>query len=170
MPLNHTAALLTIATPNFDRLVEFYTQLLNQAPITCIPNVYAEFRLLGVKLGIFHPKADLQEAGDTGDREDIHHSPFTIHHSLTPPPTHSSTHSLLHPPQPPTPSPFSSLGMSLCLEVENLEGAIAHLTQLGYPPPGEILTASHGREIYAYDPDGNWLILHQNYSANDLKH
>lgn len=52
-------------------------------------------------------------------------------------------------------------GMSLCLEVINLEEAIAHITALGYPPPGEILTASHGREIYAYDPDGNRLIIHQ---------
>ncbi len=52
-------------------------------------------------------------------------------------------------------------GMSLCLEVADLEGAIARLTRLGYPPPGEIITASHGREIYAYDPTGNRLILHQ---------
>ena len=52
-------------------------------------------------------------------------------------------------------------GISLCLEVSDLEDAIAHLTALGYPPPGETLTASHGREIYAYDPDGNRLILHQ---------
>lgn len=52
-------------------------------------------------------------------------------------------------------------GMSLCLEVTNLENAIAHVTALGYPPPGEILTPSHGREIYAYDPDGNRLIIHQ---------
>jgi predicted enzyme related to lactoylglutathione lyase len=51
--------------------------------------------------------------------------------------------------------------MSLCLEVANLDQAIARLTHLGYPPPGPILTASHGREIYAYDPDGNRLILHQ---------
>jgi predicted enzyme related to lactoylglutathione lyase len=52
-------------------------------------------------------------------------------------------------------------GMSLCLEVDDLEGAIAHLSSIGYPPPGEITTASHGREIYAYDPAGNRLILHQ---------
>lgn len=51
--------------------------------------------------------------------------------------------------------------MSLCLEVENLDKAIAHISDLGYPPPGEIIEASHGREIYAYDPDGNRLILHQ---------
>ncbi len=54
--------------------------------------------------------------------------------------------------------------MSLCLEVSNLEDAIAHLKTLGYPPPGNISIASHGREIYAYDPDGNRLILHQNNS------
>ena len=58
---------------------------------------------------------------------------------------------------------FASLGssMSLCLEVDDLDQAIAHLTQLGYPPPGEITGASHGRETYAYDPAGNRLILHQ---------
>jgi predicted enzyme related to lactoylglutathione lyase len=51
--------------------------------------------------------------------------------------------------------------ISLCLEVENLEAAIAHLTALGYSPPGEVAIASHGKEIYAYDPDQNRLILHQ---------
>jgi predicted enzyme related to lactoylglutathione lyase len=52
-------------------------------------------------------------------------------------------------------------GMSLCLEVPDLSDAIAKITALGYPPPGEIITASHGNEIYAYDPAGNRLILHQ---------
>lgn len=51
--------------------------------------------------------------------------------------------------------------ISLCLEVENLEDAIATLTNLGYPPPGNIIHASHGHEIYGYDPAGNRLILHQ---------
>jgi len=55
----------------------------------------------------------------------------------------------------------SSGPMSVCVEVGDLEGAIAHLTTLGYPPPGDIIHASHGKEIYAYDPDGNRLILHQ---------
>jgi predicted enzyme related to lactoylglutathione lyase len=57
--------------------------------------------------------------------------------------------------------PTSFPAISLCLEVEDLEAAIEHLTHLGYPPPGAILTPSHGREIYAYDPDGNRLILYQ---------
>ena len=51
--------------------------------------------------------------------------------------------------------------MSLCLEVEDLEQAISYLLKIGYPPPGEIIEASHGKEIYAYDPAGNRLILHQ---------
>ena len=54
--------------------------------------------------------------------------------------------------------------MSLCLEVDDLEGAIAHLKTLGHAPPSEIMQTSHGREIYAYDPDGNRLILHQSPS------
>jgi hypothetical protein len=55
----------------------------------------------------------------------------------------------------------SSGGMSLCLDVNDLEGAIAHWTTLGCPPMGDITVASHGREIYAYDPLGNRWILHQ---------
>ena len=55
----------------------------------------------------------------------------------------------------------SSGGMSLCLEVENLEAAIEQLTQLGCPPPESIRKASHGREVYAYDPCGNRLIFHE---------
>ena len=60
-------------------------------------------------------------------------------------------------------SEFENLNSSIsfCLEVEQLEQAIALISELGYPPPGEIIEASHGREIYAYDPMGNRLILHQ---------
>ena len=55
----------------------------------------------------------------------------------------------------------NSSTISLCIEVENIEQAIAAFSNLGYPPPGEIIKASHGQEIYAYDPEGNRLILHQ---------
>ncbi|MGF1589088.1 MAG: VOC family protein [Pleurocapsa sp.] len=51
--------------------------------------------------------------------------------------------------------------MSLCLEVEDLQQAIADISDLGYPPPGKVIEASHGKEIYAYDPVGNRLIVHQ---------
>lgn len=56
---------------------------------------------------------------------------------------------------------LSSGSMSLCFEVPQLEVAIDRLTAIGYPPPGTITTASHGREIYAYDPAGNRIILHE---------
>lgn len=51
--------------------------------------------------------------------------------------------------------------MSFCVEVADLDGAILRLGTIGYPPPGAVITAAHGREIYAYDPDGNRLILHE---------
>jgi predicted enzyme related to lactoylglutathione lyase len=58
-----------------------------------------------------------------------------------------------------SPQPYPLL--SLCLEVSSLEAAIAHLTDSGYPVPAGIQTISHGREVYAYDPDGNRLILYE---------
>ncbi|WP_066377530.1 MULTISPECIES: VOC family protein [unclassified Anabaena] len=123
MSFQCTGAIVTIATFNLDQLVNFYSNLLTENPINVIPNVYAEFQMAGLKLGIFRPKnrdnAEFQNA--------------------------------------------AASKMSLCLEVSDLEAAIAHLVNLGYPPPGEIAIASHGREIYAYDPDGNRLILHQSH-------
>ena len=121
MTFQYTDAFVTLAAAEAETVVRFYSQLLAQEPKPYIPNVYAEFRLTGLRLGIFQPKSNhLQEFENS-----------------------------------------SQSGMSLCLEVDDLEDAIAHLTSIGYPPPGEITTASHGREIYAYDPVGNRLILHQ---------
>jgi predicted enzyme related to lactoylglutathione lyase len=62
---------------------------------------------------------------------------------------------------PKSPKTSQSSTLSLCFQVENLDDAIALVTSLGYPPPGEIMTPSHGREIYAFDPDDNRLILYQ---------
>jgi predicted enzyme related to lactoylglutathione lyase len=121
MTFQYANAFVTLAAAEAETVVRFYSQLLAQEPKPYIPNVYAEFRLTGLRLGIFQPKPNhLQEFENS-----------------------------------------SQSGMSLCLEVDDLEDAIAHLTSIGYPPPGEITTASHGREIYAYDPVGNRLILHQ---------
>jgi predicted enzyme related to lactoylglutathione lyase len=116
-----TAALVTIASVNFDVVVDFYTQFLGTTPKPYLPSIYAEFPISGLRLGIFCPKST--------NRDEFG--------------------------QP------SQSGMSLCLEVANLEDSIDKLAQIGYPPSGKITTASHGREIYAYDPDGNRLILHQ---------
>lgn len=63
--------------------------------------------------------------------------------------------------QPKTPQTHGTSSLSLCFQVENLKAAIELVTNLGYPPPGEIMTPSHGKEVYAYDPDGNRLILYE---------
>jgi predicted enzyme related to lactoylglutathione lyase len=120
-----TAAFVTIASANFDQVVDFYTQLLATAPQPYIPHVYAEYQIAGLRLGIFCPNSSNQAEFSQPDQS----------------------------------------GLSLCLEVEDLEQAIAKIAQIGYPVPGQITTASHGREIYAYDPDGNRLILHQAVDA-----
>ena len=116
-----TAAFVTIASVNFDSIVDFYTKFLGTTPIPYLPSIYAEFLIPGLRLGIFCPKST--------NRDEFGHP--------------------------------SQSGMSLCLEVADLEESIDKLAQLGYPPTAQITTASHGREIYAYDPDGNRLILHQ---------
>ena len=121
MSFTYNKAFVTIATSNSRSLVKFYCQLLELQPDPNIPEVYAEFQLKGLRLGIFQPKASCQ-------------SEFTNSRASV---------------------------MSLCLEVSDLETAISHLQNMGYPPPGDIITASHGKEIYAYDPMGNRLILHQ---------
>lgn len=121
MTFQYTDAFVTLAATDIETLVQFYSQLLNQEPTRYIPNVYAEFQLSRLRLGIFKPKQNnLQEFANS-----------------------------------------ARTSISLCIEVENLENAIAHLTSMGYAPPGEMITAFHGREIYAYDPAGNRLILHQ---------
>lgn len=121
MDFQCTNALITLATDNLERLVSFYTELLQQKPKSYLRSVYAEFQIASLRVGIFQPKLQKQ-------------AEFASSHNCS---------------------------MSLCLEVEDLESAIAHLANIGYPPPGEIITASHGKEIYTYDPDGNRLILHQ---------
>ncbi len=113
-------AFIALSSLQVENQAKFYSVLLEIEP-TPNSQTYAEFRLPGLRLAIFTPKAD-------------NVAEFTA---------------------------SSSGAMSLCLEVQDLAGAIAHLTALGYPPPGSIMSTSHGQEIYAYDPDGNRLILHQ---------
>jgi len=101
-------------------VIAFYQAFLAQRPQPYVPQVYGEFQLPGLCLGLFQVRAT--------DRPE-----------------------------------FEQVGtgrLSLTLMVDDLEGAIAHLQALGYPPPGPIITASHGREVYAYDPQGNRLILY----------
>ena len=119
--MRYSQAFVTIGANNFPEVREFYRQFLRQEPSVEVPDVYSEFDLRGLRLGIFRP-------------QEKHQSEF---------------------------ADSVASGMSLCLEVEDLAAAIEMVTKLGYAPPGEVITASHGREIYAYDPAGNRLILHE---------
>lgn len=121
MPLGLSGALVTIADVNLEALVNFYTNLLNQEPYVYLDNIYAEFILPGLRLGIFRPNSTNLAEFDRSERCPI----------------------------------------SICLEVSNLAVSIDYLTLLGYPPSGEVREADHGREIYAYDPAGNRLILYE---------
>ncbi len=121
MAFKYSSAFVTIAAKDLNSAIAFYRELLQQDPQPLIPEVYAEFNLQGLRLGIFQPKKNNQSEFDN--------------------PTGS--------------------GMSICIEVDDIEEAIAHLIEIGSPPKGKIMTASHGKEIYASDRDGNRLILHQ---------
>jgi predicted enzyme related to lactoylglutathione lyase len=118
---NYSAALVTIAAIDFDRLLAFYSVLLQQAPQPHQPHVYGGFKIAGIDLGIFQPKA-------SNNQEFAGQTPGAV---------------------------------SLCLSVDNLEKVLEHLATNGYPQTSTVLNASHGRECYIYDPDGNRIILHQ---------
>lgn len=118
---NYSAALITIAAVDFDRLLDFYSVLLQQAPQPHQPHVYGGFKIAGIDLGIFQPKA-------SNNQEFAHQTAGAV---------------------------------SLCLSVDNLEKVLEHLATNGYPQTPTVLNASHGRECYIYDPDGNRIILHQ---------
>jgi predicted enzyme related to lactoylglutathione lyase len=120
---NYAGGLVTIATIDFERAWKFYADLLSQEPQPFMPNVYAEFSLPGICLGIFRPQESSSFSPGAG-------------------------------------------AMSLCLEVTDLELAVEHAIQAGCLPPTTVITASHGREAYVYDPDGNRIILHQGKSVS----
>ncbi|MGB3613660.1 MAG: VOC family protein [Elainellaceae cyanobacterium] len=121
MGLTHYDAFVAIAADDLETLVVFYQALLEQAPQPHFPGRYAEFKLAGLRLGLFKPKEDhLQEFA------------------------HSD-----------------GAAISLCLDVKDLDAAIAHLESTGHPPIDDITVASHGREAYGYDPAGSRLILHE---------
>lgn len=140
---NARTAFVALSSHQVARQVSFYQSCFLLEPRVHTAT-YAEFLLPGLKLAIFEPSA-------------AHATEFSGKplQAATPPETSQSTLSQSTLSQP------TSNAMSVCIEVENLDAAIAHLHSLGYPPPGDIIDASHGKEIYAYDPDGNRLILHQ---------
>lgn len=130
MVLQCSTVFVALADPDGKTLVRFYRQLFGQEPVKYIPEVYAEFQLPGLRLGIFKPST-------------VHRSEFE----------------------------GQAGSISLCIEVAQLEEAIASVEQAfietrltgDHLLPGDIMTSSHGREVYAYDPAGNRLILHETH-------
>ncbi len=59
------------------------------------------------------------------------------------------------------PTKGRSGGLSICLEVEDLETAVIHLTELGCSIETEFTSGSTLKELYIYDPAGNRIILYQ---------
>ncbi|MGG6297172.1 VOC family protein [Leptolyngbya sp. AN02str] len=123
---------VALACGQLERMAQFYGQVFGLEPAVQLPGVYAEFRLPGLRLGLFKPGAHNPEFAGLGDRP--------------------------------------AGAMSLCVEVRNLEAAMAAIAaayQQLQPnatvptPMGNLVEASHGREVYAYDPEGNRIILHE---------
>lgn len=143
-------AFVAIASIQWAQMVHFYRHLTNHPPNPHISHSYAEFSIGGLRIGLFHPKAS-------------HQPEFSYP---------------------------KGAGISLCLEVKDLEQSrivLDHIyatlpfasepSSMSFPidsspmersepvspqrPYGPIAIASHGRECYAYDPDGNRLILHE---------
>ena len=136
-------------------LINFYTQLLGQQPNPYQPGVYAEFNLPKLRLAIFLPKPDHQlEFGQlsTGDKPEFGQlSAGDKTEDQVGRNTSSEMENNLS---------RNSARMSICLQVPNLAEVIRELSAINYPV-GNIITASHGQELYVYDPDGNRLIFYE---------
>ncbi|QZZ19770.1 hypothetical protein J5X98_21005 [Leptothermofonsia sichuanensis E412] len=153
-------SLVTLATDRFGELVQFYRQFLGQQPVVYRTAIYAEFQLPGGRLGIFRPKAgSLVAEKERREGEGGNEAGIAVEECQDRTDRDRTTRSYSESCK--TQPLKSPVGMALCLEVQDLNAAIAHLRGLGYPTPNEIRTASHGRETDVYDPDGNWLILHE---------
>jgi predicted enzyme related to lactoylglutathione lyase len=129
MALTCKVAFVTIGASNWEKSVEFYQLLLDQAPLSIIPNAYAEFQLPGLRLSVYRPQGEAERPAVLAD-------------------------------------PIPQARLSLCLTVDNLEDALDHLAAMGHPVPVPIHTASHGREAFGTDPDGNRLILYQPFAPS----
>lgn len=113
-------AMAAIGAEDFPRALAFYTAFLGCEPELRFGDGYAEFRLPGLRLGVFRPR--------TG-RADEFRNPVD-----------------------------RQIGLGLVFYVPELTRAVAQVERLG-GSAAPAFDAPHGRECYAYDPDGNRLIL-----------
>jgi predicted enzyme related to lactoylglutathione lyase len=109
-----------------------------------------EFHLVGgLRLGIFQPQPDQADRFRAT-------APAAISDSEL----NSEINSGINSGIPSEPEP--AIGpMGLCLEVPNLEAAMERAIACGARVRSAIRLASHGRELDAIDPVGNWLILYE---------
>jgi len=56
MSFNFSQAFVTLAAEDMEKMLAFYVPLLGRQPDVNIEQVYAEFHLPGLRLGIFQPK------------------------------------------------------------------------------------------------------------------
>ncbi|MFS8855504.1 VOC family protein [Synechococcus sp. H55.7] len=123
-----SGALVSVATPDLPRLQHFYQALLGIPPQAQLPTegepVYVEFRLPGLRLGLYgsrHPNFAAQAGA-----------------------------------------------MSLCLQVQDLQGSLTTLEGLSKTyrlSISPLRQAFHGQEVDFQDPDGNRIVLHQPSAA-----
>lgn len=147
--LTHHGALVALADRPDGRLRVFYRSLLGE-PARSLGAGYVEFHLVGgLRLGIFQPQPDQADRFRAAD-------PAAIADSELNSGINSGLNSGIQSEPEPEIGP-----MGLCLEVPNLEAAMERAIACGARVRSAIRLASHGRELDAIDPVGNWLILYE---------
>jgi catechol 2,3-dioxygenase-like lactoylglutathione lyase family enzyme len=151
--LTHHGALVALADRPDGRLRVFYQSLLGE-PARSLGAGYVEFHLVGgLRLGIFQPQPDQADRFRAA-------APAAIADSELNSELNSGLNSGINSGIQSEPEP--AIGpMGLCLEVPNLEAAMERAIACGARVRSAIRLASHGRELDAIDPVGNWLILYE---------
>lgn len=160
---------VAIAVQQWSPMVVFYQHLFDQPPNPHMDRAYAEFQVAGLKLGLFSPhethRPEFSNPAQSAislclEVENLEQSraaidaAYSVVYDLT---SHGCNASPLAPQSVPETDEVDQNSSE-----QKPEGVASRphtpLTRQLY---GEITIASHGRECYAYDPDGNRLILHE---------
>ncbi|MEN9221963.1 MAG: hypothetical protein Q6M04_05950 [Thermostichus sp. BF3_bins_97] len=157
-------ALIGLATPDLPRLQHFYQALLGIPAQVRIPAdgdpVYVEFRLPGLRLGLYRAPHDPEGHRAPHDPEG-HRAPHDPegHRAPHDPEGHRSHH----------PDFVARAGaVSLCLQMQDLQGSLSELQAVleDYQlPVSQVRRDFHGQEVDFLDPDGNRIVLHQPSAA-----
>ena len=160
---------VAIAVQRWAPMVIFYQHLFNYPPTPHMDQTYAEFQIAGLKLGLFSPndshRSEFSNPAQSAmslclEVENIENSREAIEaaygmvHGLASQEHNDSSIS------PRSIKETDTVGQNTIKQEPALANSGTH-TPFNRQPYGEITIASHGRECYAYDPDGNRLILHE---------